>query len=136
MFQSQPPVVFAHGGNRARLHLRQALATGKHRRAGMSLNHPPQRLTRQVAEFAARPLPVVHFGEPVLDQRLQAQRFGERFHGAPASQHWRADQGPDRQLTDPIDQAHGLLAALVVEVDALGAASQHARGVRGRSAVS
>jgi hypothetical protein len=102
----------------------------------MGLNHPPQRLVRQVADFAARPFPVVHFGDPLVDERHQAQRFGERLDGASAAQQRRSHHRPDRQVTDPIDQPCGLLAALVVEVDALGTTRQNPSGVRGGPAVA
>ena len=68
--------------------------------------------------------------------RFEAERFGERLDGAAAAQHRRADHRPDRQVADPIDQPGGLLAALVVEVDALGPTRQHTSGVRGGSTVA
>ncbi|CKT39418.1 Uncharacterised protein [Mycobacterium tuberculosis] len=126
----QPPVVFADGCHSASLHLRQTLTAGKHRRAGVGLDYPPQRLVDQVTDFSASPFAVVDFGEPVIDERLQAQRLGQRFDGALTPQHWRRRDRPDRQVTNSIDQPGGLLAPLLVEVDA-GPAGQHARGVRG-----
>ena len=40
------------------------------------------------------------------------------------------------QIAEPIDQVRGLLAALVVELDAFGTAGQHVRGVGRRPAVT
>lgn len=136
MLCRQPPIVFPDRRHRARLHLRQALTAGEYRRAGVGLHHLPQGLAHQLADLAARPFAVVHFGEPVVDERRQTQRVGQRLEGAAAAQQRRTDQRADRQVTDPVDQAGGLFAALVVEVDALGTAGEHARGVRGGAAVS
>ena len=131
----QPRVVLTDRGDGAGLHLGQPLAAGEHRRAGMRLDHRPQRLLDQLAELAAGPFAVVDLGEPVVDVDLDAERCGERLDGLPASQQRGAHHRADRQLTDPIDQSRGLLAALVVELDALGPAGQHVRGVGGGPAV-
>ena len=72
VFFGQPTVVVAHRGHRARLHLRQAFTAGKHRRAGMGLDHRPQRLLRQLTDLAAGPVPVVHLREAVIDERFEA----------------------------------------------------------------
>ena len=52
----------------------------------MRLDHRPQRLLEQIAEFAASPFAVVDLGEPVVDDRLDTERVGERLNRAPAAQ--------------------------------------------------
>ena len=86
MLLGQPGVVLTHRRDGAGLHLGQPLTAGEHRCAGMRLNHRPQRLLEQLAEFAARPFAVVDLGEPVVDDRLDAEFLDERFDGEPASQ--------------------------------------------------
>ncbi len=78
----QPRVVLPNRGDGTGLHLGQPFAAGKHRCAGMGLNHRPQRLLDQIAEFATGPFAVVDLGEPLVDARLDTQCGGERLDGA------------------------------------------------------
>ena len=128
-------VVLADRGHGAGLYVCQAFTCGEHRGAGLLLHHRPQRLLDQVADLASGPLAVVHLGEAFVDDGLQAERSGQRFDGALASQHRRAHDRADRQRADAVHQGVGLLVALVIEVDALGPAGQRVRGVRRRAAV-
>ena len=82
----QPRVVVADRGNGTGLHLGQSLAAGEHCRAGLRLDHGPQRLLEQIAEFAARPFAIVDLGESVVDFRLDTECRSERLDGAPTSQ--------------------------------------------------
>ena len=131
----QPAVVLADRGHRAGLHVRQSLPVGKHRGAGLLLHHRPQRFLDQVADLAAGPGAVVDLGDALVDDRVHAQRGGQRFHRAFAPQQRRPHDRTDRQCPEPLDERLRLFAALVVEVDALGAAGQGVRGVRRRPAV-
>ena len=131
----QPAVVLSHRRHRAGLDVRQPLATREHRGTGLLLNHRPQRFLDQVADLAAGPLAVVDLGDPFVDDRVQAQGGGQRFHGAAAAQQWRSHDRSDRQCADPVDECLRLFAPPVVEVDAVGAAGQGVRGVRRRPAV-
>ncbi len=131
----EAPVVLAHSGDGARLHLGEPLPVGEHRGAGLLLHHRPQRLLDQIADLAPGPRAVVDLGDPLIDHRVQAERRRQRIHGLAATQQRRAHDGADRQRAEPLDDGLRLLAALVVELDALGAAGQRVRGVRRRSAV-
>lgn len=86
MLGGEPAIVFAHRGHGPRLHLSQALTAGKHRRAGLLLHHRPQRLLDQLGDVAAGPLPVIDFGEPLLDEGFESQCGGQRFQGHAAAQ--------------------------------------------------
>ena len=61
---------------------------------------------------------------------------GQRFHRALTPQHRRADDRADRQRPDPLDERPGLLAAPVVEVDALGPTREGVGHVRRRTGVA
>jgi hypothetical protein len=82
----QPAVVLAHRSHRPGLHLCQPLTAGEHRGAGLGLHHRPQRLLDQVTDLATGPVAVVHLDEPVVDDRLQTQRGGQRVQRAFAPQ--------------------------------------------------
>ena len=82
----QPRVVVANGGDGTGLHRSESFAAGEHCRAGMRLNHGPQRLLEQIAEFAASPFAVVDLGESVVDDGLHTERVGERLNRAPTPQ--------------------------------------------------
>ena len=135
MLLGQPRVVLTNRGDSASLNLGQSFAAGEHRRAGMRLHHRPQRLFEQIAERAAGPFAVVDFGEPVIGADLDTERGGQRFDSLPAPQQRRAHHRADREFAQPVDQAGGLLAAFVVELDAFGAAGQRVRRIGSGSAV-